>query len=185
MRDEERTRRFEAIALPHLDSAFNLARWLMKSESDAEDAVQQAYLKAFQYFDRFSGTEGRAWILTIVRHTCYDLLATRKSRSAVIGLIQDEGASHIEEVRDTDPDPETWLLRHRELERINQLIAALPSRYREVILLREIEDLSYRQIAAIAGVPIGTVMSRLARARTLLRRAYGRQDAKETANGMR
>ena len=182
--DEERTRRFEAVALPHLNSAYNLARWLMKNDADAQDAVQQAYLRAFRYFGSFAGTEGRGWILTIVRRTCYDLLTGRKVRGAVIGLFDDEGAGRMANIPDPDPDPETRLVRRRDFDRINRLIAALPVEFREVIVLREIEDLSYREIATIAGIPIGTVMSRLARGRSLLRKAYLHLDAEETSHGV-
>lgn len=184
MTDEERTRRFEAAALPHLDSAYNLARWLMKNDPDAQDAVQQAYLRAFRYFGSFAGTDGRGWILTIVRRTCYDQLTARKSRGAVIGLYDDDGASRIGDIPDPDPDPEAQMVRRRDFDRVNRLVAALPVEFREIIVLREVEDLSYQEIAAILGIPIGTVMSRLARARGLLRKAYKRLDEEEAAHGV-
>lgn len=184
MNETERSWRFETLALPHLDSAYNLARWLLKNDPEAEDAVQQAFLRAFRYFDGFAGDDARAWILTIVRRSCYDLMRTRKTRQAVLDPLDEVDERDFERREDGPPDPETALLRRRDGELINTLIAALPEEFREILVLREIEDLSYRQIATVVGVPLGTVMSRLARARALLRRAYLREQPKEAVDGL-
>ncbi len=161
MRDEERSRRrFEAEVLPHLDAAYNLARWLARDAATAEDVVQTACLRALRFFDGFQGGSVRSWLLTIVRNTFYSWLRQHRAQEA--------DAVFDEELHSAAPaggDPEADLLRHADAEQLRQAIAALPVVFREVIVLREIEGLSYKDIAAVAGIPIGTVMSRLARAR--------------------
>ena len=171
--DRNSVRRFEQFALQHLDSAYNLARWLTRNDHDAEDAVQEAYLRAFKYFGGFAGANGRAWLLTIVRHACYDLL-NRNRRTETVALDDDIDAPEPEAdpTAATAPDPETLLLRARDSRLVNELVAALPAGFREVIVLRELEDLSYREIADVVGIPVGTVMSRIARGRALLRKAW-------------
>lgn len=163
--DEDRRRgRFEAAILPHLDAAYNLARWLTRHDDDAEDVVQTACLRALRFFDGFQGGNPRGWLLTIVRNTFYSSLAQRRD--------QELSTPFDEEVHTSEQagvgDPEVELLRHADAALLRQGFAALPLPFREVMVLREIEGLPYKEIAAVAGIPIGTVMSRLARARRLL-----------------
>ena len=147
----------------YLDAAYNLARWLMRNQTEAEDAVQEAYLRAIRYFATFRGGDGRAWLLAIVRNTCYDCL---KQRGHSAQNTDFDEAVHGD-VRQA-ADPESGLLQAERSELLRKLLADLPAEYREVLVLRELEQLSYREIAVIASVPIGTVMSRLSRARQQL-----------------
>ncbi|AJP57688.1 RNA polymerase subunit sigma [Pandoraea vervacti] len=165
--------RFEALALPHLDAAYNLARWLSGSASDADDIVQEAYLRALRFFDGFRGENARAWLLAIVRNTW--LTEWRRRSDAADGTPFDEAAQRAQdEVRlpgwdDAAPgDPQTLALRRDECALVRDALATLPVVFREVLVLREMEDMSYREIETIVGVPAGTVMSRLARARQML-----------------
>jgi RNA polymerase sigma-70 factor (ECF subfamily) len=177
--DSGRSTRFEAVALPHLDAAYNLARWLMRNDSDAEDMVQQAYLRALRYFSSFSGTDGKGWILTIVRRACYDALRRRRTQGDGVARSVDLDEDEVAQIPDQAADPEAALLRKCDSAMIDRLIADLAPEFREVIVLREFEDMSYREIAALVGVPVGTVMSRLARARDLLRHGYARETRRE------
>lgn len=161
MRDEDRgRRRFEVEVLPHLDAAYNLARWLARDDATAEDVVQTACVRALRFFGGFQGGSARAWLLTIVRNTFYSGL--RQQRAQEPEAVFDE---EIHTVESPASGPEADLLRHADSAQLRQAVAALPAVFREVIVLREIEGLSYKEIAAVAGIPIGTVMSRLARAR--------------------
>ncbi|HEY6515788.1 MAG TPA: sigma-70 family RNA polymerase sigma factor [Steroidobacteraceae bacterium] len=162
---------FAAVALPHLDAAFNLARWLTGSRADAEDVVQEAMVRALTYFPSFRGGSSRAWILQIVRNTAYNALKERRGER----LAGDTGldAAAVEEIADPSDDPEKSLLVAADRARVDALIAALPVELRETLVLRELEELSYRDIAQVTSVPLGTVMSRLWRARRLLVRAAG------------
>jgi RNA polymerase sigma-70 factor, ECF subfamily len=155
--------RFEQSVLPHLDAAYNLARWLTRNEHDARDVVQDACLRAFKFFGGFRGDNSRSWLLTIVRNTSYTWL--QKNRKHELVSAMDETT---EAVVDDSPNPSATLLQNLDRDRVRQAIENLPLEFREAIILRELEDMSYREIADIAGVPIGTVMSRLARARKLL-----------------
>jgi RNA polymerase sigma-70 factor (ECF subfamily) len=155
--------RFERALLPHLDAAYNLARWLAGSSQDADDVVQEACLRALAFFDGFHGEDGRAWLLAIVRNTSYDWL--RKHRRGVQLAVPVED---LEWAADTAPDPEEEQLRNADRELVRQGLEALPAEYREVMVLRELEGMSYKQIARVIDAPIGTVMSRLARARKRL-----------------
>jgi RNA polymerase sigma-70 factor (ECF subfamily) len=146
--------------VPHLAAAYNLARWLTRDEQDAEDVVQEACLRALRFFDNFHGSDGRAWILAIVRNACYTWL--RQNRREQVS-IEDEMELH-----DSRPDPEALHLADVDRQRLLQAIEDLPAEFREAIILRELEGLSYKEIGAITGVPLGTVMSRLARARQRL-----------------
>ena len=158
--------RFEEACLPHLSAAYNLARWLTRDEGDAQDVVQEAYLRALRFFDGFRGGDARAWLLAIVRNTCYDWL--RKNRSGDSSTPFDE---ELHTPLAQSATPEHSLMRHVDRETLRGALAALPPAFREVIVLRELEGLSYKEIARVADVPIGTVMSRLARARGLLQRS--------------
>src|ERR1700744_1187077 len=157
---DERRRNFEAQALPHLDAAYNLARWLSRSPADADDIVQDAMLRAFRAFDGFRGGDVKPWLLAIVRNCWLSAGAASRRR----------GHTMLEEsMADAGPDPEESAIQTGHQRRLNAMIARLPDDFREVLILREVEDMSYREIAEITGSPIGTVMSRLARARGLLR----------------
>jgi RNA polymerase sigma-70 factor (ECF subfamily) len=145
--------------LPHLDSAYNLARWLVHDVHDAQDVVQEAYLRALRFFDGFHGEDGRSWLLAIVRNTCYDWL--RKNRRSA--PIEREG--DLDLLADETPSAETMQLREADRQLIHDCLERLPQEYREVLVLRELEEMSYKQIAALTDLPIGTVMSRLARGR--------------------
>jgi RNA polymerase sigma-70 factor (ECF subfamily) len=161
----DRRERFEAEALPHLDAAYNLARWLSRSPTDAEDIVQDAMLRAFRSFEQLRGDELRPWLMSIVRNCWRDRLA----RSRRLRDVPLPAGGHGPELVFEGPDAETQAVRAHERRRLRAMIDALPEDFREVLVLRELEDLSYREIAAVVGVPIGTVMSRLARARALLK----------------
>ncbi len=166
-------RRFAEVVLPQADHAFRLARWLTRSPHDAEDIVQDAALRAFQAIDEFHGTNARAWFLTIVRRTAFTWLAKNRPKDLVL-------TEDLEQAERAHPDaepafgaersatPEQSLLRSQRSDRVAAAVQALPVRFREAIVLRELETMSYREIAEILDVPVGTVMSRLARARALL-----------------
>lgn len=155
---------FEATVLPHLSAAHNLARWLMRDEQDAQEVVQDAVLRALRFFDGFRGTDGRGWLLTIVRNACYTRL--RKLRPGELQVSFDE-ESHARE--DGGRSPELELVRSADARSLREAVERLPVELREAIVLRELEGLSYAEIAAVADVPIGTVMSRLSRSRRRLR----------------
>lgn len=171
MIDSEKRRRFQSLVLPHLNSAFNLACWLTRGRQDAEDVVQEAYLRAFKFFDGFHGEDGRAWLLTIVRHTFYTWY--RENHAQMQSTLFDEDLHSFEAadaagLPQADNNPETLLMRRDSERALRQALEALPLEFREVVVMRELEDLSYKQIAGIVGIPIGTVMSRLGRGRKLL-----------------
>lgn len=151
--------RFERMVLPHFDAAYNLARWLTRNDHDAEDVLQEAMLRAYRHFAGLRG-EPRPWLLAVVRNACWSWL--QANRPAEIEPLDDDFAD------EALPGPEAALARTLDRRLLNEAIAALPVQFREVLVLRELEDLSYRDIARVAGIPIGTVMSRLARARRLL-----------------
>ena len=170
-----RTHRFEDAALPHLPAAYNLARWLLRDDQQAEDAVQEAYLRAFRFFDDLRGDDARPWLLGIVRNACYDWMRQHRQLADQVAF---------DELRDSDidgpafasqapggGDPAALWERSMRGKSVNEAIAALPPGFREVIVLRELEEMSYEEIARVAGVPVGTVMSRLSRGRALLRAA--------------
>lgn len=161
---------FAAVALPHLDAAFNLARWLTGSRADAEDVVQEAMVRALTYFPSYRGGSSRAWILQIVRNTAYGVLNARRDERRVEQAGPD-AAARMESIPDLAEGPEQALILSHDLRRIDALIERLPVELRETLVLRELEELSYREIAHVTAVPIGTVMSRLWRARRLLAQA--------------
>ncbi len=170
--EQTNTRRFGDMALPHLDSAYNLARWLTRDDHDAQDIVQESYLRAFRSFGGFRGDNARPWLLAIVRNTCYTWL--KQHRRAEVEVPYDDDIHGGEDRVDGggggahDTNPEAILARLDDVRLIDEALQRLPVGYREVVVLRDIEDLSYKEIAAVAGLPIGTVMSRLARGRKLL-----------------
>ena len=166
--------RFEDAVLPHLNAAYNLARWLTRNDQDAEDVVQEAYLRAWKFFSSFHGGESRPWLLTIVRRTCYTWL--QQNRSSQLTGISDETAERVEAA---DSNPEKLLLQQLDDRLIRKAIEALPVEFREALILREFEGLSYREIADVADVPLGTVMSRLARARRWLQQILSSAKGKE------
>ena len=178
-----RTRRFEQLIMPHLDSAHNLARWLVHNDSDAEDIVQEACLRAYKYLDGFEGGDPTGWLLAIVRNASFSWMRRKWRRDALTDCdtVDEEVLDHEATIgggsQALSKDPETLLIERRERIRLNELIEQLPAEHREVIVLRDIQDLSYREIAAIVGVPIGTVMSRLCRARRSLQRWARAQDS--------
>jgi RNA polymerase sigma-70 factor (ECF subfamily) len=157
---------FEEVVLPHLDAAYRLARWMTRNEHDAEDVVQEASLRAFRYFRTFAGGNGRAWFLRIVRNTCHG--GHRR-----IGTLSDPFDEERHSARQTASDPEALLLRTDTADLIERAIGSLPDRFRELLILREMEGLSYRELADVMEIPIGTVMSGLSRAREALRGAVG------------
>jgi RNA polymerase sigma factor (sigma-70 family) len=164
MNDQGRRIRFENQMLPLMSEAYNLARWMMKNEPDAHDAVQDAYLKAFRYFGSFHGDSGRAWLLRIVRNVCYDALRARDSQRNVISPDEETAA----EVPDSKPGPNVLAIQNSTKLRVREALEALPLEFKTVIILREFDGFSYKEISEIMGVPVGTVMSRLSRARQQL-----------------
>ena len=154
---------FEQVVLPHLDAAYNLARWLVRSPADAEDVVQEACLRALRFFDGFRGGDSRAWLLKIVRNTCYSWV--KKNRPTE--FTEFDETVHSSEV--PEKDAETKLVLHENSECVRKALETLPARFREVLVLREIEELSYKEISDVTGAPMGTVMSSLSRARQQLR----------------
>ena len=167
---------FEQVVLPHLNAAYNLARWLTRNEHDAEDVVQDACVRALRFIGGFRGQDARAWLLAIVRNTCYDFL--RRNRPHELTDAFDE-ARHA--AADEHATPETLLLRQADRAMVREALETLPIAWREAIVLRELEGLSYKQIADVAGIKIGTVMSRLARARARLQKRLGSDVTREVA----
>ncbi len=156
--------------MPHLDAAYNLARWLTRNEHDAEDVAQDAFLRAFKFFGGFRGGNSRSWLLSIVRNTAYTWL--RKNRKQELATVFD---AEIHDIEDTSANPEVLLLNNSDQQEIRRAVEQLPVEFREVMILRELEGMSYKEIAEMADVPIGTVMSRLARARKQLQQSLGQR----------
>ena len=164
--------RFEAVILPHLDAAYALARWLSRNDADAADVAQEACLRAFRYFDTYRGGDAKSWLLRIVRRTCYSWLE-RNRPAEIVSL---ESWPEIRQEPEASGDTETKLQNRSDLRRLDSLIEALPAPLREVVVMRELLELDYRTIAEVANLPIGTVMSRLHRARSALRQAWDDKD---------
>jgi RNA polymerase sigma-70 factor, ECF subfamily len=158
----ERRKRFEQLVLPHMDAAYNLARWLTRNDHDARDVVQEAALRAFRFLDGLRG-EAKPWLLTLVRNSCMSWLKANRPAELQGGDSRAAESALVEEIT-----PETIALREVDARMLNEALAALPAHFREALILRELEELSYRDIARITAAPIGTVMSRLSRARRLL-----------------
>jgi RNA polymerase sigma-70 factor (ECF subfamily) len=162
--------RFEQIVMPHLGAGYNLARWLTRNDDDAKDVVQEAYLRAVQAFDRYRGGDPRAWMLTIVRNTCYTWL--RQNRATEAARPVDAGDGGIDDLAgDPATQPEAQFIRDVDRQLLRDALDALPVEFREALVLRELEGFSYKEIADIVDVPLGTVMSRLARARQRLQQS--------------
>jgi len=169
---------FEAAMLPHLDAAHNLARWLVRDPSTAEDVVQDAYERAYRYFAAFRGGSGRTWLLQIVRNTAYSTLTAQRRRMEVslssgMRAADEDGVDM--DIPDSSPGPEASLARRQDLAALDDTLNALPVAWRECLILREVEGLSYKEMARIMDVPIGTVMSRLSRARQALEHGQARE----------
>src|SRR6266566_1791968 len=173
MKNQGRHVDFEQVMLPHLDAAHNLARWLVRDPSIAEDVVQDAYERACKYFAGFRGGSGRSWLLQIVRNAAYSTLKVQRRRMEVSlssgTRAADEDGVEMD-IPDSSPDPEATLAQQQDLAALDDALNALPVGWRECLILREVEDLSYKEMARIMDVPIGTVMSRLSRARQALQR---------------
>ncbi len=171
---------FAATVLPHLDAAYNLARWLMRDPTAAEDVVQEAMVRALTYFASFKGANPRAWLLQIVRNVAFSSHSLDRGAQFVAIGNRDEGEGEVvtaDDLVSSADDPEMNLIKERGRRRVDQLIAALPVELREPLVLRELEELSYKEIAEITRTPIGTVMSRLFRARRLLAQAVAADEA--------
>jgi RNA polymerase sigma-70 factor (ECF subfamily) len=158
---DRKTANFEEVFMPHLDAAYNLARWLTRDPSDADDVVQEAYMRAFKYADGFHGGDSRSWILKIVRNSCFTWLKKNRSHELVYELEEDQHESSVS-------NPEELLLESADRKTLKDLLNDLPAAYKEIIVLRDLEGLSYKEISSVTELPIGTVMSRLARARKKL-----------------
>jgi len=169
MSGDDNLRRFEQLVMPHLDAAYRLALRLTRNDQDAQDVVQDAVLRGMRYIDGLRSDGARAWLLQIVRHTCYSWL--KENRPAEWLLFDDPDDAWRDIAAPAADEPLSIAMRKAERQQIDEAIAALPVPYREVLVLRELEDLSYSDIARIAEIPVGTVMSRLARARALMRTA--------------
>ena len=167
----DQTYEFRRLILPHLDGAYNLARYLMRDAHSAEDVVQDAVLRAFRGFGQYRGGSPRAWLFTIVRNCCRTAQAGRAGAVSLViteSALSDEAAAELSHKADPGPSPEEEVFRKADVDRVRLAIEAIPEPFRETIVLRDLEDLSYAEIAEVAGVPIGTVMSRLSRARAML-----------------
>jgi len=174
--EQSKAVRFEEIALPHLAAAYNLARWLLHNEHDAEDVVQEAYLRAFKSFGGYYGGNSRSWLLTIVRNTCYTWL--QKHRVLRVAEPLDD---NLDELPLDFADPEVLLLQSVDAQLVRQALQELPLEFREVMVLREMEEFSYKEIADVVDLPLGTVMSRLARGRKRLHALLAQRFGKEAS----
>lgn len=166
MPDEKCSSDFEREVLPHLDAAYNLARWMTFNEDDAEDVVQEAYVRAFRFFGAFRGGNARAWVLRIVRNTCCNWLQENRPLQSAAEFDENLFGADSRTL-----NPEETLLQNASDKMLRQVLKALPLIFREVLILREFEDMSYKEIAEVTGIPTGTVMSRLSRARGVLRQS--------------
>ena len=173
LNSQERAR-FEQLVLPHLDAAFNLSRWLLRSRADAEDVAQEAVLRAFRFFRGFNGGDARAWLLQIVRNTCFTWLEKNRQVDLMTEFDEDQH-------QQSSATPEALAIAGDNRERLSRALEALPVRFREILVLRELEGCSYKEIATITSIPIGTVMSSLARARQRLQRALMQPAQQEAA----
>ena len=167
MEEPDKLRCFERAVLPHLDSAYNLARWLIRNDHDAEDLVQEACLRALKSFEGFRGDDSRAWLLAIVRNRCYTWLEQNRLQESTTAFDEE-----IHTAEEHSQSPEALLLESADARRVKDALEELPPEFREAIVLRELEGMSYKEIARLCGIPVGTVMSRLARARQRLEQYF-------------
>jgi RNA polymerase sigma factor (sigma-70 family) len=170
--NQDKARRFREAALPHLDDVYTLARYLLRDSADTEDAVQECYLRALRYFDTFRGTGIKPWLFAILRNICRGEFARRSRATIAMDDTTDDAKDAVPLWQEEQASPETEMLGQRDAGTIRRLVAELPDPFREAIVLREVNDLSYHEIADVVGVPVGTVMSRLARGRSMLRKAW-------------
>ena len=170
MQQQDKLATFEEAVLQHLDAAYNLARWLTRNETDAEDVVQEVFLRAFKFFNGFHGEHGRSWLLAIVRNTSYTWMQHNRSPELSVPI-----DNELHEIGSKDLNPEALLVQRADTLMVRQALEELPVEFREVLVLRELEEMSYRDIASIADLPLGTVMSRLARGRKRLQLALTNQ----------
>ena len=180
---------FERLALPHMDAAFNLAFWILRDQADAEDVVQESYLRAFRAYHGFVGPDFKPWLLAIVRNTAFRWLSNRRRSGNVISMDEAFAGHAGEELSETqiasdEPTPEAQLLGKIDRDLVRTALDELPPIFREVLVLREIESLAYREIAEVTGAPIGTVMSRLARGRRELRKTLTRLMEKDEPHAL-
>src|SRR5262249_18693641 len=174
----DRARRFHQAALPHLNDVYTLARYLMRNPHDAEDAVQECYLRGLRYFDSYRGPAMKPWLLAILRNICMSEFARRGKQEPLSENFDDESAGEqMAKWQEPQTSPESALVAQHDAAAMRRLVDALPSPFREVLVLREMNELSYKEIAAVESVPVGTVMSRLARARAMLRSAWQTAEA--------
>jgi RNA polymerase sigma factor (sigma-70 family) len=182
--EQERMRTFQAAALPHLDDVYTLARYLMRNTQDAEDAVQECYLRALRHFDSYRGPAMKPWLLAILRNVCNAEFARRSKEEVPTDYTQEESlAEEMPMWQEPQASPEKMIVRRQDTATIRRLVAELPEPFREAIVLREMNNLSYQEIAQVAGVPVGTVMSRLARGRAMLRAAWNAAENATTRSG--
>jgi RNA polymerase sigma-70 factor (ECF subfamily) len=182
--EQERMRTFQAAALPHLDDVYTLARYLMRNTQDAEDAVQECYLRALRHFDSYRGPAMKPWLLAILRNVCNAEFARRSKEEVPTDYTRNESlAEEMPMWQEPQASPEKMMVRQQDTATIRRLVAELPEPFREAIVLREMNNLSYQEIAQVAGVPVGTVMSRLARARAMLRTAWNAAETITTRPG--
>jgi RNA polymerase sigma factor (sigma-70 family) len=161
------------LVLPHLDAGYNLARWLMRSDQDADDVLQEASIKAFRFIQQCRGDNPKGWFLTIVRNAAFSWLRSNRVPEVIVAVDEDDTPSDLAALAADPHTPETLMLEDEARRGMDDAIRALPAAYREVLILREHEEMSYKEIAEVTGTPIGTVMSRLARARMALAKAVG------------
>jgi len=174
--EADKARRFREAALPHLDALYTVARYITRSAADAEDAVQECYLRAFRHFDGLRGSDIKPWLMAILRNVCRAEFA-RRSNVVVMERKTDGIDDAVPLWQEDQESPEGGIVRRQNAESVRGLLKALPEQFREVVVLRDIEDLSYREIAQAVDAPIGTVMSRLARGRGMLRAAWRRLES--------
>jgi RNA polymerase sigma-70 factor (ECF subfamily) len=181
---DDRAQRFRDAALPYLDEVYTLARYLMRNTDDAEDAVQDCYLRALRHFDSYRGPAMKPWLLAILRNVCNAEFARRSKEEVPTDYTQEESlAEEMPMWQEPQASPEKMIVRRQDTATIRRLVAELPEPFREAIVLREMNNLSYQEIAQVAGVPVGTVMSRLARGRAMLRAAWNAAENATTRSG--